>query len=85
MLLWGRSVRITCDFSRRGLKLRVGVADPSRETAVTFARSCLCGVETAITFAGENRAVLVRLLVAVVTVVSTVAVQGCAVVMGVSY
>ena len=63
----------------------MGVADPSRETAVTFARSCLCGVETAITFAGENRAVLVRLLVAVVTVVSTVAVQGRAVVMGVSY
>ena len=55
------------------------------ETPVAFARSCLCGVETAITFAGENRAVLVRLLVAVVMVVSTVAVQGRAVVMGVSY
>ena len=41
--------------------------------------------ETVIAFAGENRAVLVRLLVAVVTVVSTVAVQGRAVVMGVSY
>ena len=54
------------------------------ETPVAFARSCLCGVETAITFAGENRAVLVRLLVAVVTVVSTGAVQGRAVVMGVS-
>ena len=55
------------------------------ETPVAFARSCLCGVETVIAFAGENRAVLVRLLVAVVTVVSTVAVQGRAVVMGVSY
>ena len=54
------------------------------ETPVAFARSCLCGVETAITFAGENRAVLMRLLVAVVTVVSTVAVQGRAVVLLVS-
>ena len=54
------------------------------ETPVAFARSCLCGVETAITFAGENRAVLVRLLVAVVTVVSTGAVQGRAVVLSVS-
>ena len=55
------------------------------ETGVAFARSYVRGVETVIAFAGENRAVLVRLLVAVVTVVSTVAVQGRAVVMGVSY
>ena len=55
------------------------------ETGVAFARSYVAGVETAITFAGENRAVLVRLLVAVVTVVSTVAVQGRAVVTAVSY
>lgn len=63
----------------------MGVADPSRETAVTFARSCLCGVETGVAFAGENRAVLVCLLVAVVLLVSLVVVQGRAVVMGVSY
>jgi len=54
------------------------------ETGVAFARSYVRGVETVIAFAGENRAVLVRLLVAVVTVVSTGAVQGRAVVMGVS-
>ena len=40
------------------------------ETGVAFARSCLCGVETAITFADENRAILVRFLVAVVMGVS---------------
>ena len=40
------------------------------ETGVAFARSCLCGVETAIAFAGEKRVVLVRFSVAVVTVVS---------------
>ena len=54
------------------------------ETVIAFVRSYVRGVETVIAFAGENRAVLVRLLVAVVTVVSTVAVQGRAVVMGVS-
>ena len=54
------------------------------ETVIAFARSYVRGVETVIAFAGENRAVLVRLLVAVVTVVSTGAVQGRAVVMGVS-
>ena len=78
-----------------GLKLRVGVADPSRETCacvclrgvetgVAFARSYVAGVETAITFAGEIRVFLVRFLVAVVMVVSTVAVQGRAVVTAVS-
>ena len=55
------------------------------ETVIAFARSYVRGVETVIAFAGENRAVLVRLLVAVVTVVSTVAVQGRAVVTAVSY
>ena len=81
-----------------GLRLRVGVADPSRETgvacacaclrgietAVAFARSYVAGVETAITFAGEIWVFLVRFLVAVVMVVSTVAVQGRAVVTAVS-
>ena len=38
--------------------------------------------ETVIAFAGENRSILVRILVAVVMVVSTVAIQGRAVVMG---
>ena len=76
----------------------MGGADPSRETPVAFARSCLCGVETVIAFAGRRGApvetviafaamkwaILVRILVAVVTVVSKVAIQGRAVVMGVS-
>ena len=62
----------------------MGGADPSRETPVAFARSCLCGVETVIAFAGRlgapvetviafaamKWAILVRILVAVVTVVS---------------
>ena len=55
------------------------------ETAIAFACSYVPGVETAIAFAGEKRVFLVCFSVAVVTVVSTVAVQGRAVVMGVSY
>ena len=54
------------------------------ETGVAFARSYVRGVETVIAFAGEKRAILVRFSVAEVTVVSTGAVQGRAVVMGVS-
>ena len=54
------------------------------ETGVAFARSYVRGVETVIAFAGEKRVILVRFSVAEVTVVSTVAVQGRAVVMGVS-
>ena len=55
------------------------------ETGVAFAHSCLCGVETAIAFAGENRLVLACFSVAVVLLVSTVAVQGRALVTAVSY
>ena len=54
------------------------------ETGVAFARSCPCEVETAIAFAGEKWAFLLCFSVAEVLSVSTVAVQGCAVVMGVS-
>ena len=54
------------------------------ETGVAFARSYVRGVETVIAFAGEKRAILVRFSVAVVLLVSMVAVQGCAVVVGVS-
>ena len=54
------------------------------ETAIAFARVCLRGIETVIAFAGEKRAFLACFSVAVVTVVSTVAGQGRAVVMGVS-
>ena len=64
--------------------LRVGVADPSRETGVAFAYECLCGIETAVAFArsyvpgvetgvafaGENRLVLACFSVAVVLSVS---------------
>ena len=62
----------------------VCIGNLSRETAITFARSYVPGVETAIAFAGEKRVFLVCFSVAVVTVVSTVAVQGRAVVMVVS-
>ena len=54
------------------------------ETGVAFARSYVRGVETAIAFADMKRAILVRFLVALVMAVSTVAVQGCALVMAVS-
>ena len=54
------------------------------ETGVAFASSYVAGVETAIAFAGEIRVFLVRFSVAVVLLVSMVAVQGCAVVMVVS-
>ena len=78
--------------------LRAGVADLSRETAVAFARSCPCGVETgvafaragrastetAIAFAGEEWEFSVCFSVAEVSPVSTVAVEGRAVVMAVS-
>ena len=54
------------------------------ETAIAFARVCLRGIETAIAFAVMKRAFLVHFLVAVVLLVSTVAVQGRAVVTVVS-
>ena len=77
--------------------LRAGVGDLSRETAValpcsfpcgvetggTFARVYLRRVETGITFAGQKWVLLVRLSVAVVLSVSTVAVSGRAAVSGV--
>ena len=59
--------------SARRLEARPGPVDQAArffETPVAFARSCLSGVETAITFADENRAILVSILVAVVMVVS---------------
>ena len=46
------------------------------ETIVAFARLCLCGIETAIAFAGEKWVFLLQLLGAEVMPVSTVAVQG---------
>ena len=63
----------------------VGQAARLSETAIAFASLCLCGVETVIAFAGEKRAFLACFSVAVATSVSTVAVQGRAVVMAVSY
>ena len=51
------------------------------ETAIAFARLYLCGVETAIAFAGEKWAFLVQFSAALVLLVSMVAVQGRAVVM----
>lgn len=61
-----------------------GIGNLSRETPVAFARSSVRGVETAIAFAGEKRAFLVCFSGAVVMAVSTVAVQGRAVVFSVS-
>ena len=57
---------------------------PGVETVITFAGRRGAPVETAIAFAAMKRAILARFLVAVVTGVSTVAIQGRAVVMGVS-
>ena len=54
------------------------------ETVIAFARSYVRGVETVIAFAGEAWVFVVCFSVAVVLLVSMVAVQGCAVVMGVS-
>ena len=93
-------VLLTCGSARRleARPGPIGQAVRFFETPVAFARSYVPGVETVITFAGRRgapvetaiafaamkRAILVRFLVAVVTVVSTVAIQGRAVVMGVS-
>ena len=54
------------------------------ETAVAFARWCLCGIETAIAFAGKKWAFLVQFSGAEVTAVSAVPCWGRAVVMVVS-
>ena len=54
------------------------------ETAIAFARVGRASTETAITFAGEKWAFLVRFSVAEASSVSTLAVQGRAVVMAVS-
>ena len=62
----------------------MGVADLLRETGVAVARSCPCGVETGVAFAGEKWLFFVCFLVAEVLSVSMVAVQGRAVVMAVS-
>jgi len=54
------------------------------ETAIAFARSCSCGSETAIAFAGAKWAFLVQFSRAVVMSVSTVPCWGRAVVLLVS-
>ena len=48
----------------------------SSETAIAFACACMRGIETAITFAGEKRAILVQFPGAKVSLVSMVAVRG---------
>ena len=84
--------------SHRPRALWSGSADQAArlsETAIAFARLCLCGVETVVAFVGAGRAVTetggafaaekwafwVRFSAAEVMVVSMVAVQGRAVVM----
>ena len=63
----------------------VGQADRLSETAIAFAGAGRVATETGIAFAGEKWVYLVRFSAVLVTVVSTVAVQGRAVVMAVSY
>lgn len=58
------------------MSLRAGGADLSRETAVAFARSRPCGVETGVAFAGEKWLIIVRFPFTDVSLVSMVAVQG---------
>ncbi len=62
----------------------VGLVGRLSETIVAFARWCVCGIETAIAFAGEKWAFLVRFSGAEVMAVSTVPCCGCAVVLLVS-
>ena len=59
----------------------VGQADRLSETAIAFAGAGRVATETGIAFAGEKWVYLVRFSGVLVTVVSTVAVQGRAVVM----
>ena len=54
------------------------------ETAIAFARSCSCGIETVIAFVGAKWESLVQFSGAEVMPVSMVAVQGHAVVLSVS-
>ena len=54
------------------------------ETVIAFARSCSCGIETPVAFAGAKWVFLVQFSGAEVMVVSMVAVQGRAVVLLVS-
>ncbi|MFQ9340135.1 MAG: hypothetical protein ACLR2J_04980 [Actinomyces sp.] len=62
----------------------VGQADRLSETAIAFAGAGRVATETGIAFAGEKWVYLVRFSAALVTVVSTVAGQGRAVVLLVS-
>ena len=68
------------------MALPVPVSEASRlsETPVAFARVCLCGVETAIAFAGEKWGFLVHFSGAEVTPVAPVLCGGRAVVLLVS-
>ena len=76
------------DWCRRQPRVsRLGPADQAArlsETPVAFAGAGRASTETVIAFAGEKWAFLERFSVAVVLLVSTVAFQGRAVVMGVS-
>ena len=62
----------------------VGQAARWCETSITFARLCLCGIETAVAFAGEKWAFLVQFVNAKVMAVSAVPCWGRAVVIVVS-
>ena len=76
------------DWCRRQPRVsRLGPADQAArlsETPVAFAGAGRVATETGIAFAGEKWVYLVRFSVALVLLVSTVDVQGCAVVMVVS-
>ena len=73
-----------CRRSRAPQPGPVGQVGRLSETPIAFARWCLCGIETAIAFAGEKRAFLVQFSGAEVMQVSVVPCWGCAVVLLVS-
>ena len=74
----------SCRRSRAPQPGPVGQVAWLSETPIAFARWCLCGIETAIAFAGEKWAFLVQFSGAEVLSVSAVHCWGCAVVLLVS-
>ena len=79
--LWRNCMRMCVD---QDVPWPACISNLSRETGVAFARAGRASDETAIAFAGEKWAFFVPFSGAEVSSVSTLAIQGCAVVMAVS-
>ena len=79
--LWRNCMRMCVD---QDVPWPACIRNLSRETGVAFARAGRASDETAIAFAGDKWAFLVQFSGAEVSSVSTLAIQGCAVVMVVS-